>query len=145
MQDEICITVIATGLTAHSARRRYPGLNRPRVDIQQTNSLNVREIPAIDRIEQISEEVSKETNANIFGSSNDMRVEKIKNNGNDNDKKMTPPPQKDFAPKIHKVNIPEMPSYEKPVNIQPIKNGQNGFSEEDYDIPACRRKRWSLF
>ncbi|GEM_PF-404627 len=66
MREEVRVTVIATGLSSQNGRRRLPGLNRSAIQMPRSGSVQQREIPAIDRIDELSQEISKTTNSRIF-------------------------------------------------------------------------------
>jgi len=144
--DEIRITVIATGLSSVRTRHRLPGLNRPRIEYQKTSSVDVREIPAVDRIDEINEEMSKETNAKGFhtGSNGDQSEKQILTPSSQNgDGKKT----ETFASSSFLMTSGSGATHGDNGRDEVVSVGENtnGYSEEDYEIPACRRKRWSLF
>jgi cell division protein FtsZ len=145
LTDEMRITVIATGLSAYNGRRRLFGLNRPQVEIPVTTSINRREIPAVDRIDEITDEVKKETPARFFSQSEgfgkierSFEVKKDWSDGNGKDRKT-------------QFSASAMSESRKGNGVKRqfgnlvAEEPANGFSDDDYEIPACRRKKWSSF
>jgi len=147
LDDEIRITVIATGLASHKNKIRYPGLNRQRYMVAGSGTVNKREVPAIDRVEEINKEMSENANIDFtaFNSSkvkktfNDLpeiieeKKEKFINNKNEEAKKQ----DNDF------YNHEEQEQDSK--ESFAYKNNSNGSPHKDLDVPACRRKKWNMF
>jgi cell division protein FtsZ len=143
--DELRITVIATGLSNNGARRRIPGLNRPRMEYKAISSVKAREIPAIDRIDQITQEVEKETNARIFSSQ--LRFDKLDDDKSGNGKGASEQHgefKKEIIPSVNKKLEKDEIQREDTYDDWRLNKDRNG-GDEDYEIPACRRKRWNLF
>jgi len=145
LADEMRITVIATGLSNHNGRRRLFGLNRPHVDFPMTSSINRLEIPAVDRIEEISGEMSKETSAKIFSqpeglgkSTRPFELNSDNHGGNGKNRK------ENWLTTSPASELKEMNGVERHFATFGTNDQANGFSDNDYEIPACRRKRWSL-
>ncbi len=145
LADEMRITVIATGLSNHNGRRRLFGLNRPHIDFPATSSINRREIPAVDRIDEISEELKKETSAKLFGQSEELvrsprpfEIVGERQGGNGKDRKES------WLAAATGREARETNGVERHLPKYGPDDQANGFSDNDYEIPACRRKRWSL-
>ena len=68
LEEEIRITVIATGLTAPKTKRHYPGLNRTHYEVSKFAAVNRKEIPAIDRADEIGDNMAEKTNVTSFAS-----------------------------------------------------------------------------
>ncbi|MBN1482052.1 cell division protein FtsZ [candidate division KSB1 bacterium] len=139
VSDEIRITVIATGLSASPHRYHHPSLQRPRYDVTRLKGVDRREIPAIDRMAEITQDL-KNTNANHYdfdsrsGSYATVDLKNTResdkhtdsNNNNGNSKII------DSLDKLEKSDI----KYDLFDNDEPTK--------EDYEIPAVRRRRWNM-
>jgi len=160
LSEEIRITVIATGLSSQKMHRRLPGLNRTHYEVSKFASVNRKEIPAIDRAEEINDQMSEKTNAHSFTSLRNDRsyVSSFRaegnsgrsngnghsngngySNGNGDSHGM-------LDDNFFKLNETKHTDEEKKTDdFTAMKESENGFSDEDYDIPACRRKRWSMF
>jgi cell division protein FtsZ len=131
--DEMRITVIATGLSASQNRYHHPSLQRPRYDVTRTKGVDRREIPAIDRMAEISKDLKNtpaqhydfESPVSNFSSYDVKKKEKeqeAKNNGNGS------------------TVIDSLDKLEKPdLNFDDFDE-----SKEDFEIPAVRRRRWNM-
>lgn len=140
INDEMRITVIATGLSASQNRYHHPGLQRPRYDVNRTKGIDRREIPAIDRMAEISKDLkntpahnydfdSTVSNYSAFDVKDKEKDHSSNGNGNGNGN----------GPKVidslDKLENPDF-KFDKFDNDEPAK--------EDYDIPAVRRRRWNM-
>ncbi len=137
LTDEIYITVIATGLSNTYGRRMeyssWPGLQVPKGTPMD------KEIPAINRLDEISEHVSREAHYNIFAN-------KIQNRPDSPAFRATWKSSASDSDTSRSASEEKKPTFEtRPQEISISGNGHdNGFDENDFEIPACRRKRWSL-
>ncbi len=158
IKDEIRITVIATGLSIHNGKRpSIPGLNRPPHQQPRTGTIPDREVPAVDRLDQISERLSQSAQSRMFVSSR-KKEERHKRTPRLNwperqkpheryDDDDHPPKQPERSEDSEKEEKHEGEK-RKPDSKLPTfsyKSHSNGFSDEDYEIPAIRRKKWNLF
>lgn len=140
ISDEIRITVIATGLSASPHRYHHPNLQRPRYDLTRLKGVDRREIPAIDRMAEISQDL-KNTHAHHYDfdsrsntyMSIDLRNKRepekslpANNNNNGNTKII------DSLDKLEKSDI----RYDTFDSDEATK--------EDLEIPAVRRRRWNM-
>ena len=138
--DEMRITVIATGLSAAPHRFHHPSLHRPQTDVTRIKGVDRREIPAIDRMDEIGKDL-KNTNANHYGFSQpslnnyapQIEIEKKK---------------ADFAedrPVLERENeVIDSLDMLEPSDIRPTDFEQEGGKREDYEVPAVRRRRWNM-
>ncbi len=154
IKDEIRITVIATGLAIHNGKKRIAGINRPPSQQPRTGTIPDREVPAVDRLDQISERLSQTAQSRMFVSSR-KKEDRPKRTPRLN----WPERHKQINRQDESPQPPERPSdrekeekkegeKRKPDSKLPTfsyKSHSNGFSDEDYDIPAIRRKKWNLF
>lgn len=140
--DEIRITVIATGLSSVRTRHRLPGLNRPRLDYQKTSSVDQRQIPAVDRIDEISEELARETNSKLF-QKDDFDTRPFSETEQNGDGKSASTLSSSSVLKSKPIINDEDEVNGK--EVLSVRDDSNGFSDEDYEIPTCRRKKWNLF
>ncbi len=135
--DEMRITVIATGLSASQNRFHHPSLQRPRYDASRTKGIDRREIPAIDRMAEISQDLkntpghkydfdSTTSNFSPFDIREKKRDEASNGNGNGNG------PVIDSLDKLGKSEI----KFDHFDTDEPDK--------EDFEIPAVRRRRWNM-
>ncbi|MDZ7721915.1 MAG: cell division protein FtsZ [candidate division KSB1 bacterium] len=127
IQDEIRITVIATGLTSEQKRHSQIALNRPKTDHSRYRTYDRREIPAIDRLDEINRE--KEN----------VRKEKPQepdpeNGGNGMQKKSAFEREKELTQRNEQARITFVNS----------DQDSDEFNPDDLDIPACRRKRLNV-
>ena len=159
LDEEIRITVIATGLASQRSKPRFGGLgmNRPRYNVNPSNPINKREIPAIDRMDEINDEANKNSNIDMNKINKNVKPAQFESNPNPR-----PEPRPQPRPEIRQESRPE-PRPEtresfrnefkrEPEPEQDYNNGyfsmskeKNGYSNEDIDIPACRRKKWGMF
>ncbi|MBN2357082.1 cell division protein FtsZ [candidate division KSB1 bacterium] len=142
LDDELRITVIATGLSNTFGRRM--ALNSwPAMQMPKGNQLE-KEIPAINRLDEINDHVSKEANYNIFANKMQQRPESpaFRATWKSEEKPSeTKKPQQETVKPASRQPAQDSKMQEVTVN----DNGHdNGFDENDFEIPACRRKRWSL-
>lgn len=140
MQEEIRITVIATGLSSQISRYRIPGLNRQFSELPKNSPLDKREIPAVDRYNEIGERLGNET-SNGFILSRSLSDSSRKSG--DGEKGGKSESKNDPLKTYVDHDYYQGESEHKPDRVNVDGNG-NGFSENDFDIPACRRKKWSL-
>ena len=151
LKEEIRVTVIATGLSNQQSRRRLPGLNRPSVNVMRSNSVERREIPAIDRIDELSEEINKQTNSKIFNQRSsfiprkELNTRKFDDNEPESDEnEPAPEPKQETRPRFRfdlDDDAKEAPTEEKRQERNSNGTDSNGFLN-DYEIPTYRRKRW---
>ncbi len=174
LKEELQVTVIATGLSDQRGRRRIPGLNRPAMSSAPapSSSVNKREIPAIDRIDEINEELSKETNSRLADGQhpkfNGPRKKTPKPNGHSTLDSRPMPRESDDQFVRSNGNDPLIERERNGTNgnghdegvdnqngngfsqreqrLRRFSRGSdsNGVSEDDYEIPTYRRKRWNL-
>jgi cell division protein FtsZ len=161
LENEIRITVIATGLTAPKTKKHYPGLNRTHYEVSKFAAVNRKEIPAIDRADEISDNMAEKTNVTSFASmrnktnvSSNMQfstnVGETNNgengqssNGNGiGEKELQSAPE---VPKNRFEDIAVDKSSEELDDFRIREENENGFAEDDYEIPAYRRKKWKNF
>ncbi len=140
ISDEMRITVIATGLSAAPHHFRHPSLQRPRNDVTRIKGIDRREIPAIDRMEEISQEL-KNTNVQQFGYSDAMTSNYAPLPLQTVDESKTEKAKPVFSGEETVID-----SLDK---LEPADIGLMSFDEderkrEDYEIPAVRRRRWNM-
>jgi len=133
INDELKITVIATGLSAQRSRPRLPGLNRPVYNNERFTPVHKREIPAIDRVEEIDSRMPSKTEENVF------KLQQKENNGGSRSSELRKTEVEIRSGRTDKNGEGERSSSIEPL---PVKEDNNGYLDDDYDIPACRRKRW---
>jgi cell division protein FtsZ len=141
LNDEIRITVIATGLSSHILRPRLQGLNRHHINIPDPASISRKEIPAVDRMDEIGDRIPPRMAARSMaytGSRTSTNVDVQKN-----DPKAANAVRRE-APE-HRDELRRLEDTEKPQNPFDVEDRNNGFSDNDTDIPACRRERWRHF
>ena len=149
LEDEIRITVIATGLSTNNNRMRYSGLNRQRYMVAGSGKINKREVPAIDRVEEINQELSE--NAQVdFSSFKSGKVKKTYNNLPEIIEEHKEKIFKEQSEAIEKKERDFFDNKEQEKDQEPkdsfvYKNNSNGSSGRDLDEPACRRKKWNMF
>ncbi len=138
LDDELRITVIATGLSGNTVRRpRESAWSSPQIE---RGSLLEKEIPAVTRIDDINEHVSRELSRDIFNPKWQQRSAAPVNRTNP-----VQPEKRPDAPRP--ASRPEINAGWEDVErtLQDVKAGNgNGHEDNDFDIPACRRKRWNL-
>lgn len=164
LEDEIRITVIATGLSAPKTRRHYPGLNRTHYEVSKFASVNKKEIPAIDRVDEINEKMVEKTNVSSFssiktkpttaaslsfGSGYEGRSYEESNGNNGHrgetmDEVVKSEPKAGLTGKRF-MNIVDGTADDELDDFRIREENENGFPEDDYEIPAYRRKRWKNF
>ncbi|MBN1540871.1 cell division protein FtsZ [candidate division KSB1 bacterium] len=142
MREEIRVTVIATGLSAQNGRRRLPGLNRPAIQAPRSGSVQQREIPAIDRIDELSQEITKQTNSRLFNGRDsfipkrDLQSRKAFGGEEQGEEKPKPPvtPASESRPAIYRRHseerFPEHQS-ERPAPQRPPKEKPTHGAGED--------------
>ncbi len=171
LSEEIRITVIATGLSAQTQRRRIPGLNRQPISTSPANgSVDEREIPAIDRISKISETMGKEKSTRIQNGHTQQHETtrrtimpseiQEKKSGQEQFQFDKPPEERPRyeQPRILKrqdedIEREQQPEKEKRQEKKKehrfgsidFEKDANGIEKEDYEIPAYRRRRWNFF
>ncbi|MBN2413128.1 cell division protein FtsZ [candidate division KSB1 bacterium] len=147
LEDEIRITVIATGLSTNKNKLRYSGLNRQRYMVAGSGKINKREVPAIDRVEEINQELSE--NANIDISS--FKSGKVKKTFNNLPEIIEEHKEKIKLEQNREIEKQERDSIDNKEDDKErkesfiYKNNSNGFGHRDLDEPACRRKKWNMF
>lgn len=137
MRNEIRVTVIATGLRQTGGRSAV-ALGRRKFEIDSTK-IDTREIPAIDRLDQLdlaspitstrSSRKVHRTLSSIYENQSDGNDNNGYDGANSNNGQT-----EDRA-----VNFEE-----RHVEAVDVKEADREFRDDDYDIPACRRRRWSL-
>ncbi len=139
ISDEMRITVIATGLSASANRFHHPSLHRPRHDVSRVKSVDRREIPAIDRMEEISQEL-KNTNAQHLSYQDGVdRYRPIR--PEPRDEKPMPNQEDDEAIRRHRNVIDSLDDLEKEDDDNHLDS--EDMRREDYEIPTIRRRRWN--
>ncbi|RLD10138.1 hypothetical protein DRI50_11410, partial [candidate division KSB1 bacterium] len=138
--DEMRITVIATGLSAAPHRYHHPSLQRPQNDVTRIKGIDRREIPAIDRMDEISQNWEN-TNAPQFGFGSTVTSNYASH----------PQPQTESKPQslqqpAAKKEVDVIDSLEKlePSDVRPADFDLNVRKKEDYEVPAVRRRRWKM-
>ncbi len=147
LDDEIRITVIATGLSTNKNKLRYSGLNRQRYMVAGSGKINKREVPAIDRVEEINQEMSENTNIDIT-SFKSGQVKKTYNNLPEIIEEHKEKIKKEQSREIEKQERDSSDDKENDKERQEsviYKHNSNGFGHRDLDEPACRRKKWNMF
>ncbi|MBN1560801.1 cell division protein FtsZ, partial [candidate division KSB1 bacterium] len=140
ISDEMRITVIATGLSASSHRYHHPSLQRPRHDITSFKGIDRREIPAIDRMAEISEDL-KNTNAHGY----DFHDVSVNNYAALGSRKKEEPAILRQGGNNHKsVKIIDSLDKLENTDIKYDGFGKNEAEKEDFEIPAVRRRRWNM-
>ncbi|HOT98204.1 MAG TPA: cell division protein FtsZ [bacterium] len=140
LDDEMRITVISTGLSSAVRRPRESG-NWTSVKFEQGGLLE-KEIPAVTRLDEINEHVSKEASRDILNPSWQQRTTIPAN-------RPKPPQSEPHPPSQTPSSRPE-PAYtwkdvERTLQDVPLESGNgNGHDDSEFDIPACRRNRWKL-
>ncbi len=140
IDGEMRITVIATGLSAAPHRFRHPSLQRPRHDVTRIKGIDRREIPAIDRMEEISQEI-KNTNAQQFDF-NDPAANSYAPFPLQPREDPAPVKTKPAFSNGHKV-IDSLDDLE-PSDVSLTNFDEEDRKREDYEIPAVRRRRWNM-
>jgi len=136
MQDEIRITVIATGLSAERPRYSQVALHRPKFEKGQfRSSVDKREIPAIDRLDEINTETRKVNKSNEKKSASINNTLHVGTNGLDKWIKDR---------QINRNEDPEKDDKDGKATWMPEKKNDDEVDPSDLDIPACRRKRWNV-
>lgn len=148
LSDEIRITVIATGLSNQNGRKGFSlsQLKRQPVDVSSLTQVDQRTIPAVDRLRYEGEDqirksaqrddssvITRDTISTRMEQLNHLREEEERAKGNGHDT-------------FGSFNLRDFDRSRK-TELKPVahEDGSNGFNENDIDIPACRRKRWSMF
>ena len=136
--DEVRITVIATGLSHSRIRSRIPSFGYNRVEFPNNGHFDRRDVPAVSRMEEIHEKVNH-THASIFdiGNARESRTHGESDFGKDRERPNRFLRDMDRSP-IHVVDKSILHEKTPPVNSAPNSN-------DDSEIPACRRKRWSMY
>ncbi len=136
--DEIRITVIATGLSPSQNRYHHPSLQRPRYDVNRTKGIDRREIPAIDRMAEISQDL-KNTPAQHYDFdstvSNFPSFDKKKQDKEDSHNGANNGNGPTVIDSLDKLN-------NKDLKFGDFENDES--NHEDFDIPAVRRRRWNM-
>lgn len=140
IKDEIRITVIATGLSHNKMQPRIPNFGYNRVQFPSAGPFDQRDIPAVNRIEHIKEKISR-TNAETieFGKFHEPRPL----NGLD----MTKERERSKNRFLNEMDrIPTQRTDEVDFTKRPLpgKEKEAHLMDDDQEIPACRRKRWSM-
>lgn len=139
LEDEIRITVIATGLSSQFGRRTAHG-SWPAFAMASGSQLE-KEQPAITRLDKINEHVSREANLNIFANKMQARPTSpaFKTTWKSED-------HGSYSNSYETERSSQKAASESTLQDVAIDNNGhgNGFDENDFEIPACRRKRWSL-
>ncbi len=177
LDEEIRITVIATGLSNNRNTSRFPANDRQRY-VVAGSKVNKREIPAIERVEEISKEMSEHTNSD-FSSFNINKAKRpvpdfiqkprdvinIQTKGVDNrpvERELyqpSKPVERDVFQQAKPVErelyqqskMSDRESFQRDSfdrdnnNAVFAESKNNGYSRQDIDTPACRRKKWSMF
>jgi len=199
LDEEIRITVIATGLSHNRTTVKFPAQDRQRYAVAG-GVVNKREIPAIERMEEINKEMAEHTNSD-FSSFNMNKAKKPAPDYIQKPREVisvqpksaeTKPVERNFyqqqkpveremyqQPKVVERELFQQPrvvdrdpfqqprvvdreSFQQPnvidrdsfkrnafdkENNSPVfaESKNNGFTRQDMDTPACRRKKWSMF
>ncbi len=153
LDEEIRITVIATGLASQRGKKRfgmYGQLNRPKYETHSpsgSENIDPREIPAYDRIEKINEKMNQSANidmqsVNQAKKMNQPRYEEPK-------PEPTPKPESRFEHVDHTSNMNHDNGSNGYGSSSNGSNGYdkpaNGYTNDDYQIPAYKRKKWNMF
>ncbi|MBN1466120.1 cell division protein FtsZ [candidate division KSB1 bacterium] len=141
ISDEMRITVIATGLSASAHRFLHPSLQRPRHDATHFKGVDRREIPAIDRMAEISEDL-KNTHAQgyDFHDANVSNFAVLRSR-----KKEAPAISRQDNGNNHKsVKIIDSLDKLEKSDIKFDGFDSDETNKEDFDIPAVRRRRWNM-
>ena len=138
--DEMRITVIATGLSAAPHRYHHPSLQRPRTDVTRIKGIDRREIPAIDRMEEIDKDL-KNTNAQQFSFNDTMMSNYAPAPISAKQASSYKEPNSGFAKESEIIDSLEKlePSDIRATNFNPETR-----KREDFEVPAVRRRRWNM-
>ncbi len=141
LTDEMRITVIATGIANDPIRSRIPGLHRPSVE-KKPVSINQREIPAIDRLDDINEQVNRAgADSNVFSFSSDAaRNERMMERKRKSQERINRF-MRDFdrSSSESRQSSPHGNSEQKE-KPEPDQDNLNGYSD-DLEVPTFLRKR----
>ncbi len=138
LEDEIRITVIATGLSSNYSRRSLQ-TQWPAVQVPHGSQLG-KEIPAINRIDEINDHVNKEISRDIFNPKWQQRsaAEASRQTAGNEVRREPARPMAESFSRSNWDNV------ERTLQEVPANGDGNGLSDSEFDIPACRRKRWNL-
>ena len=125
IQNEIRITVIATGLSSEYKRRPPEVFKRPKTDQTQYRSYDRREIPAIDRLEEINQERER--------TRTEPKPEINRRNGGNG-----------TMPKKTALETDKERGEQARITFVNSDSHDDEFDPGDLDIPACRRKRLNV-
>lgn len=128
LEDEMRITVIATGLSSSGKSRPRPNA-WPLAQVEQ-GSLLQKEVPAAARMEEISTRVSRELL--------NPKWQQQRSAAATSRPTATPPRPQSTSDLT--LNLDDVDRTLQDITV----GGGNGHLEGEYDIPACRRKRWNL-
>ncbi len=136
MQNEIRITVIATGLSAERPRYSQVALNRPKYEKSQfKSSIDRREIPAIDRMDEINIDKRKINKPDEKKKAHITNTMHVSTNGRDNWIKDR---------RIHRADGSENDDKNGKATWMTDEKDNEELDPNDLDVPACRRKRWNV-
>lgn len=155
LRDEVQVTVIATGLKSSSSGN-VNTIGHRHYDIDSTK-VDYREIPAVDRINELSylrinRRPEPAVTLPLVGSPtrNDNRPELDSgNNGNGNGnghgkvlRSYNDSPESNNGARERKVKNPVEGEAVKEQEL--LKDYYDDSNDDNFDIPACRRRRWSF-
>ncbi len=140
LDDEMRITVIATGLSSNYRRVRDAGGVRTSTQFEQSGLLQ-KEIPAVTRLEEINNHFNREASRDILNPKWQQRTTLPAAAARSTQQESAEPqPAAGRSEPAYTWKDVERTLQD----VQVTAGNGNGYEDAEFDIPACRRNRWKL-
>jgi cell division protein FtsZ len=138
IKDEIRITVVATGLSHNKLLPRIPNFGYNRVPFPATGPFDPKDVPAVNRLDHIQEQIKHTSVDNFeFGKPREPREPRPLNGSKDRDRA-----KNRFLDQLDRNQ--NQHADEIDFTKRPLPRPEADIPDDDQEIPACRRPRWSM-